>query len=111
MGHTTKKPKYQLIPHEKDRFAVRILEKKFNGIVFLIGRVGFEPIEGEDQMTFKYEFEILDNPNNKKETKHLKKLVGDIIMEFLNDKYSEDQTNEYVKLDGGETDTLSTVDE
>ena len=60
---------------------------------------------------FKYEFEILENPKNKKETKHLKKLVGDIIMEFLNDKYSEDQTNEYVKLDGGETDTLSTVDE
>ena len=32
-------------------------------------------------------------------------------MEFLNDKYNEDQINEYVKLDGGETDTLSTVDE
>tara|TARA_B110000211_G_C13937130_1_gene489874 strand:+ start:278 stop:610 length:333 start_codon:yes stop_codon:yes gene_type:complete len=110
MGHIAKKPKYQLIPHEKDRFAIKILEKKFYGIVFLIGKVGFEPIEGHDQMRFKYEFEILQNPNNKKETKVLKTLVGDIIMEFLNTKYSEDQTDEHVELDGGETNTLSTVE-
>ena len=110
MGHTPTKPKYKLIPHEKDRFAIQILEKKFEGIVFLIGRVGFDPIEENDQMKFKYEYEILRNPNNKKETKELKFLVGDIIIEFLNNKYSEDQTDEYVELNGREIDNLPAVE-
>jgi len=99
--------KYRLIPYKDDRFAIEILEKKYEGIVFLAGKVQFNPLVGDERMEFRYEYDILENPKKKKENKNLKKMIGDIIIQLLYEKYSEEPTDEYVELDGGEPDSIS----
>jgi len=58
-------------------------------------------------MQFRYEYDILENPKKKKETKDLKKMIGDIIIQLLYEQYSKESTDEYVELDGGESDSFS----
>jgi len=99
--------KYRLIPYKDDRFAIEILENKYKGIVFLAGRVQFTPVQGDDRMQFHYEYDILENPKKKKETKDLKKMIGDIIIQLLYKKYSKEPEDEYIELDGREPDSFS----
>jgi len=58
-------------------------------------------------MQFRYEYDILENPKKKKETKDLKKMIGDIIIQLLYEQYSKESTDEYIELDGGEPDSFS----
>lgn len=111
MDHLETNWKYRLKPYQNDRFAVEILEDEYKEIVFLIGTINFSPIEGSDQHKFHYEYEIIENPNNKTENESLKKMIGDIIIQLLYENYSEGSVNEYVELDGGESDSITIIEE
>ena len=111
MDHLETNWKYRLKPYQNDRFAVEILEDEYKGVVFLAGRVQFTPIEEDDRHKFKYEYQIIENPDSKNETEGLKKMIGDIIIQLLYEQYSEGSVNEYVELDGGESDSITIIEE
>lgn len=107
MDHMKVNPKYKLNPYQSDRFSVEILEDEYRGVAFLVGRIHFSPIEGSDEHRFEYEYEIIENPENKIEDNGLKKMIGDIIMHLLDDQYNEETTDEYDQFDGRESDSIS----
>ena len=104
MENRKKKLKYKLIPWESDRYAVKVTGGRYKGIVFLPGRVQFQENESQETATFRFDYNVIENPKNREVDKKMESFIGDVIIDLL-DKELERQDNECIQLDGGETDT------
>ncbi len=104
MENRKKKLKYKLIPWESDRYAVKVTGGRYKGIVFLPGRVQFQENESQETATFRFDYNVIENPKNRDIDKRMESFIGDVIIELL-DKELERQDNERIELDGGETST------
>ena len=69
---------------------IRILDERFNGVAVSIGRVAIVPVEDSDQATLKYNYDVLENPNDIKLNEEFESLLGDIVIEILESKLEED---------------------
>ena len=69
---------------------IRILDEKFNGVAISIGRVAIVPVEDSDQATLKYNYDILENPNDIKLNEEFESMLGDIVIEILESNLEED---------------------
>ena len=64
--------------------AIKLLDEPFSGIIFVYGKVEFEPDEANDVLRLKFEYDILDK-NNKEFTdmKPFEKYIGDLLQELI----------------------------
>ena len=85
---------YIKIPEVEDQFAFRISEGKFKVVVYKYNKFGVNPDPNpDDTLTYKFEYDILEIPEeivNKKyadeEGKEFETLIGDILIEILQEK-------------------------
>ena len=83
----TKNKKYVFVQKEGDDFTcLKLISKKYDGIIFKYGNVGFGPKENEDgTLPLIFDYDIIRNTNNidlgdeKKFVDH----IGDILLELL----------------------------
>lgn len=75
--------------HKEDHIATKICEGYYEGVVYQVGRIQFsKPSEtGHRGMRFKYQ--ILQNPNNVEIKDDITSIIGDIIVEQIEQKLEE----------------------
>jgi hypothetical protein len=61
-----------------------ISEGKYEGIKFQYGRIAFN--EQEDSMALKFDYNLIENPNELKEDQELVDTLGDILMDVLEEE-------------------------
>ena len=61
-----------------------ISEGKYEGIKFQYGRIAFD--EQEDSMALKFDYNLIENPNELKEDQELVDTLGDILMDVLEEE-------------------------
>jgi hypothetical protein len=85
----TKKKKtkrYVFVQREEDDFTcIKIVEGKFEGVVYKYGKVGFAHTENPDgTLPMKFDYDIMVNPNKVDvDSQEFIDFIGDILMEQL----------------------------
>jgi hypothetical protein len=82
-------PKFRLNPEISSWFTgIEILEGVYDGCIYHYGKT--ELIEEDDCMRVKFDYTLLENPNNIKEDQDLINCMGDILVEILDKQLTED---------------------
>lgn len=86
--------------------AIKLLDEPFSGIIISYGRVAFEPDEGNDRLTLKFEYEVLDKGGKDfNDMKPFEQYLGDLLQELIHKGVEEnsltytggvDQTTEHL---------------
>ena len=83
---------YSYIQTEKhpDQTCIGINTGKFAGVIYKYGKV--TPIEKDGGLTMQFEYDIIENNAIPREqfNDEFFKLIGDILMEILDEKYNTD---------------------
>ena len=88
-SHTEEKlripPKYSFeVLKEEDYCAIRIREGAYDKVLVKYGMVSFGTEESDGQMPMKFEYVLLENPNNVEDgTPEMISVLGDILLELL----------------------------
>lgn len=79
---------YELIPHEKDQWAVRILTGEFVETEFI-----YDTVRIEDGGSLYYSVIVLKTPRTDELTSSLEfqSLTGDIVIDFLSDMANNEE--------------------
>jgi hypothetical protein len=83
---TNNKKRYVFVQKEGDDFTcIKIVEGKFENVIYKYGKVGFAKDENLDgTLPMKFDYDILSNPNKADiDSKEFIDYVGDILMEQL----------------------------
>ena len=69
---------------EKEQTLVRIVQGKYKNIIYRYGTVRFGDQENDNGMlSCKFDYEILENPNNVEKEQDFDLLLGDIMVDIL----------------------------
>lgn len=76
-----------------DQTCIGINKGKFAGVVYKYGKV--TPIEKDGSLTMQFEYDIIENNAIPREQfgEEFFKLIGDILMEIIDEKYRTDNTS------------------
>ena len=76
-----------------DQTCIGINKGKFSGVVYKYGKV--TPIEKDGSLTMQFEYDIIENNAIPREQfgDEFFKLIGDILMEIIDEKYRKDDTS------------------
>jgi|TARA_Y100000310_G_scaffold138830_1_gene137969 hypothetical protein len=66
---------------------VVITEGKYEGIKFQYGRIAFD--EKDDQLALKFDYNLIDNPNELEENKEFINTLGEILILVLEEEIEE----------------------
>ncbi len=83
---TKNKKRYVFVQKEGDDFTcIKIVEGKFENVIYKYGKVGFAKDENPDgTLPMKFDYDILSNPNKADiDSKEFIDYIGDILMEQL----------------------------
>ena len=86
--------KFKLRPDIKSHFTgIEILEGEYEGCVYHYGKT--QLIEDEDEygttfMKFKFDYTMVENPNNKPEDQDFINCAGDILVDIIDRQLDED---------------------
>ena len=83
---TKKNKRYVFVQRENDDFTcIKIVEGKFENVVYKYGKVGFAPNENPDgTLPMKFDYDIMVNPNKANvDSQEFIDFIGDILMEQL----------------------------
>ena len=83
---TKNKKRYVFVQKEGDDFTcIKIVEGKFENVIYKYGKVGFAKDENPDgTLHMKFDYDILSNPNKADiDSKEFIDYIGDILMEQL----------------------------
>tara|TARA_R100001082_G_C4363898_1_gene160806 strand:+ start:397 stop:684 length:288 start_codon:yes stop_codon:yes gene_type:complete len=83
------KTKYRTIEGQ-DEGNIRILDERFNGVAVSLGRIAIVPLEDSDKATLKYDYDILEIPEGMELDEEFETLLGDIVIDILENKLEED---------------------
>lgn len=76
--------KIEVIDCGEDRLSrVRIKDGIGSGMVIQYGKVQINESEDKSKCTLRFEYEIIENPENQEETPELTNKLGDIIVAYL----------------------------
>lgn len=103
---------YRLLVDDKDRngkWFVQIIDGLYTGLLYRYIRFQFSKDENEDGTKhLRFQYEVLEVPEHLEGIflpdeceGELKKLLGDILIQILDDYFS-DSTSDEISLDGGE---------
>lgn len=76
-----------------DQTCIGINKGKFAGVVYKYGKV--TPIEKDGSLTMRFEYDIIENNAIPRDQfgEEFFKLIGDILMEIIDEKYRTDDTS------------------
>jgi hypothetical protein len=83
---TKNKKRYVFVQKEGDDFTcIKIVDGKFENVIYKYGKVGFARDENPDgTLPMKFDYDILSNPNKADiDSKEFIDYIGDILMEQL----------------------------
>ena len=83
---TKNKKRYVFVQKEGDDFTcIKIVDGKFENVIYKYGKVGFAKDENPDgTLPMKFDYDILSNPNKADiDSKEFIDYIGDILMEQL----------------------------
>ncbi len=89
-------PKFKLRPDVDSHFTgIEILEGDYEGCVYYYGKT--QLIEDEDEygttfMRVKFDYNMVENPNNKSEDQDFINCAGDILVDILDRQLEEDDS-------------------
>ena len=66
---------------------VIISEGKFEGMKVQYGRISFD--EKDDEMALKFDYSLMDNPNNLEEDQEFVDILGEVLMSVLEEEIEE----------------------
>ena len=68
-------PKYNYVEHPKfEQMGFRIADGKYENVIYTYGKV--QPIEEDDKLRLKFEYNVHENPNN---TKNIKEIENNLV--------------------------------
>ena len=82
----TKNKRYVFVQKEGDDFTcIKIVDGKFENVIYKYGKVGFAKDENPDgTLPMKFDYDIVSNPNKADiDSKDFVDFIGDILMEQL----------------------------
>ena len=82
------KIKYEQFPYDTGRWGLHIIEGKYEGVKFLLGKVQINENKEQDNCTLKYNYDIIENPvefTEQSQVKDFETFVGDLLMQMLDD--------------------------
>ena len=82
----TKNKRYVFVQREEDDFTcIKIVEGKFENVVYKYGKVGFAHTENSDgTLPMKFDYDIMANPSKADiDSQEFIDFIGDILMEQL----------------------------
>jgi len=74
---------------KEDHIATRISEGEYAGVVYQVGRIQFSEPDATGQRGMRFKYQILDNPNDVEIKDDFTSVVGDIIVEQIEQKLEE----------------------
>ena len=82
-------PKFKLRSDVESHFTgIEILEGEYEGCVYHYGKT--QLIEEDDYMRVKFDYTMVENPNNKPEDQNFINCMGDILVEILDNQLDEE---------------------
>ena len=87
---------------DDEQFAFAITEGKFQDVIYKYNRFGLvDPVEGEEELKYRFEYDILEIPEKIREKKYsdsegieFEKLIGDILIEVIQENIDMDTHDE-----------------
>ena len=82
------KIKYKEFPFKQDRWGIEIDEGQYAGIKFLLGKVSLHEDDAKDNLTLKYNYDIIENPvefTTQEQIKDFEYFVGTLVTQMLDD--------------------------
>jgi len=92
----TENKNYVFVQKEADQFtSIKLLDEKFNGVIYRYGKVGFGSEENADgKMPMKFDYDILRNPTNvDTDSEEFINVIGDILLEILDEQLKNGKVN------------------
>jgi hypothetical protein len=77
------KIQYETEPYGTNQYSVTLTEGKFAGVKYVLGKT--ELIEGKDNLTLKYHYDIIESKVEDSDVKEFETLIGDVLMQMLSD--------------------------
>ncbi|NDB60077.1 hypothetical protein EB001_16750 [bacterium] len=74
---------YETEPYGTNQYSITLTEGKFAGVKYVLGKT--ELIEGEDNLTLKYHYDIIESKVEDSDVKEFETLIGDVLMQMLSD--------------------------
>lgn len=92
-GSTRIKRKYELFEHPQvtHSMCVRIKKGRYKGLVIYYGTARFVP-QPDGRMHFEFHYTIVENPRNVPEDLKREELLGDILVDILDDELQREGT-------------------
>ena len=78
--------RYTFVQREGDDYTcIKLLDKKYNGVIYKYGNVQFAKEEQEDgRLPMRFEYDIFHNPKKLNlDTEHFLNTIGDILIELM----------------------------
>ena len=84
--------KFQFVANREQDEAIRIVEDgPYKDLVLKHGPVKFEPIPNSDECGLKFEYILIDNPNDVEDnTPELVEFLGDVLVELIDHSIETD---------------------
>lgn len=84
--------KFTFVTGRDKEEAIRITEEgPYKDLVVCFGPVRFDPIENSDECGLKFEYVLLDNPNDVEDnTQELVEFLGDVLVELIDHSIETD---------------------
>lgn len=80
--------KYSYVSKD-DIIATKICEGKYDGIIYQVGRILFGAPDATGHRVMRFKYEIIKNPTDIKIEDDFTSIVGDIIVEQIEEKLAE----------------------
>ena len=74
---------YETEPYGTNQYSITLTEGKFAGVKYVLGKT--ELIEGKDNLTLKYHYDIIESKVEDSDVKEFETLIGDVLMQMLSD--------------------------
>jgi hypothetical protein len=84
-----KNKNYVFVQKDSDQFtSIKLLDEKFNGVIYRYGKVAFGKEENADgKMPMKFDYDVIRNPSNvDTESEEFINVIGDILIEVLDEQ-------------------------
>lgn len=78
--------RYTFVQREGDDYTcIKLLDKKYNGVIYKYGNVQFAKEEREDgRLPMRFDYDIFHNPKKLDlDTEHFLNTIGDILIELM----------------------------
>jgi hypothetical protein len=73
-----------------DEGDIRILDEKYKNVAVSIGKIRIDDSSKDDKATLKYDYDVLEVPENIELDEDFDNLLGDIIVDILESKLEND---------------------